>query len=115
MCGEAKIKRGLQKAARSAKMTHTETGHPHTPIHVLETYMEIYDECTICGKWDDLIRWQVLKEVSKTEDGEPIKDKVTIAYACNECHNKLDSYTMRGWNRSRALFAVMKEVSNGKK
>lgn len=72
-------------------------------------YMEIYDECHVCHKWDDLIRWQVKQEVWSKE-----KDKVTIACVCSDCYNRLDALTIRGWNKTNALIRLM-EMQNGKK
>jgi hypothetical protein len=77
--------------------------------------MEMYDACTICGKWDDLIRWQSKQEVYKTDDEEVITGLVTIAYACNDCYNKLSGYTIRGFTKVKALSALQKEMTNGKK
>jgi hypothetical protein len=77
--------------------------------------MEMYDECNICGKWDDLIRWQARKEVYKTDDEESIVGLVTIAYACSDCYNKLETYTIRGFTKVKALAALQKEMTNGKK
>lgn len=78
--------------------------------------MEIFGQCTVCGKENvDLIRWQSGQEVWKTED-EVIRDKVTIAEACNDCYNRLESYVInKRISKTNALRLLLKEMSNGKK
>lgn len=77
--------------------------------------MEIYGECGVCGKWDDLIRWQGTRIIGKTPEGKPIQEKVTLVSACLDCYNKMDSHGGRGWTKEKIIEAVIKEIQNGKK